>query len=137
MKDFANVAHVISFQICSNGLISFVRPFLRYRPELFSIELTGRNIIAPFWADATVFEPGSRIYYRLYSHSDGYSDTATILEKSSKDVRARLDGQQDFSAIQVLVVTWFSVANYPDGFYDNYDASSSLVCKLRYADVRA
>ncbi len=69
--------------------------------------------MAPFWADVDTRTTGGAIMYRLRSLKNA-GDT-TELNACSNAVRNSYLGQSAFSAKWCAIVTWDSVARFPNG----------------------
>eukprot|EP00118_Oscarella_pearsei_P011047 m.71118 g.71118 ORF g.71118 m.71118 type:complete len:1682 (+) comp35728_c0_seq1:100-5145(+) len=102
-----------SVHVCTNGLLSFGKPFYKYHPRIFPGTIFNRDIIAPFWADVDTRRDGA-IYYQLYTRRPG--SNSKVLSRAMQDVR-RLSSRvrSSFKALHVLVATWDDVRNFPDG----------------------
>ncbi len=110
--------------MCSNGIISFGKPFYWWYPSVFPSRYFGvqqSNVVAVFWNDHDHRLPssGSQITYKVYKPEQGVA----ALEKLEQ-ISAFISTQngEDFSGMWMLVAYWRDVPQYPFGssYYQVY-----------------
>ena len=91
-------------QVCTNGLISFVRGVSTYTPQPFP-KINNLVVLAPFWADIDTSRctQSCRIWYRESTHT-------RYLNKATSEVRRYFPVMNHFTASWTYIVTWDNVA---------------------------
>ncbi|XP_045194321.2 sushi domain-containing protein 2-like [Mercenaria mercenaria] len=101
-----------SLYVNNNGIISFVEKLKSYKPLNFNDKEFKDDIpiVAPFWADVDMenfrdVDLGECVVYRVTNDS-------ALLNRSAEDIREHFAGQKDFTAKQMIIVTWYKVGFY-------------------------
>ena len=96
----------LSFQVNTNGVISFLVQVSQYTPDPFPLG-DSRRLVAPFWADVDT-RNGGQVFYRETTDSQ-------LLKRATNDVTATFVDHRKFKATWLFVATWHEVAFYGAG----------------------
>ena len=109
---------IYTFQVGTNGIISFGLPFYLSSAVLFPgsfSDVTNTYVVAPFWSDVDIRSVGE-IFYEV--HSTGDSTRSDDLLASVSEFITNQTGNQ-FSGLWMLVAQWDEVPEY--SFFGVYD----------------
>ncbi len=94
-----------------NGIISFGREFTTERPSLFPFSvpspLTGRQLIAPFWANVDTRMEGGVVSYEVHTTADELVRRVSAFISNRKGIQ--------FDGAGMLLADWNRVHQYPHG----------------------
>lgn len=108
---------IVTIQIGDNGVISFRRGFIYYKPGLFPTNQQAVHdslVVAPFWSDVDVRLEGD-IYFRQFFRASGTESDTTLLNYISSYVAATQTNATNFTGSMMLVAQWKNVPPYPHG----------------------
>ena len=88
------------FQVSSNGLLSFRKPFIEFSPAKFP--LINEILIAPFWNDVNL-ELAGQVSYR-------FSKNQSLLDAVQAHINESLN--VSFPPAFLLIATWDRVARF-------------------------
>ena len=106
-----SIIFFFTFQISSNGLISFSSPYRAWWATPIPFGRYRTPIIAPYWSDIDFRNdlPNSGLYYRVYRRDDVNSTRRTelVLQEFSDRLSVYSNSSGvDFEPEWLLVVTW-------------------------------
>ena len=88
----------------NNGLLSFDQAVRSFTSQPFPLT-TGRNLIAPFWADVDTRNGGS-VFYR-----DASAESAVVM-RVRNEIRMAFVSQANFQPNFVFIATWDRVGYF-------------------------
>lgn len=94
-----------SYQVNTNGVLSFRSPFTQFSPQRFPLCCT--PLIAPFWDDVNIRRFGN-IFYRQTTN-------ATLLQRARNRLQESFPSTGNFTPTFLFIATWDRVAEFGGG----------------------
>ena len=102
---------LLSFQVGTNGIISFGSGFYEWNSELFpglEADVSNVYLAAPFWSDVDISSGFGSIFYEILSAGDDRSED--LLASVSDFITNQTDRQ--FSGSWMMVAQWNEVPEF-------------------------
>ena len=114
-----NLALPSPSQLSTNGLATFSAPYLSWWAIPFPYGFRQVPVIAPYWADIDFRNsiPGSGLYHRVYTSSDGEGSLRTMSLLNEFSRRLQQYSTVNFDPGWMAVVTWNLASTYYRKYY--------------------
>ena len=96
---------LLSFQVNTNGILSFRFPFSSFIPRRFPLCCT--PLIAPFWDDVDIRRSGN-IFYRQTTNT-------TLLQRAHNQLQESFPSAGNFTPTFLFIATWERVPEFGGG----------------------